>query len=101
MRLLCGRGQIDSGVRPVPVQTPKDVKQMAREAFQNLIDSAEPSVLGVLLASTCVGIQEAHKHDIDLPIKKARRVLETQERGAFQAAFKDFVQALERGGWIK
>ena len=96
-----GRGQIDNGIKNATVQTPEDVKQMARKTFQKLIDSCNSSVLPVLLASTCLGIQEAHQHNIGLPIKKARKVLETQDRGAFQMAFKDFVNVLEQGGWIK
>jgi hypothetical protein len=92
-----GRGQIDSGVEPVYAQTPEEV----REGFQKILESAKDSpALAVLLAAYCLGCQEKSKYDLSLPTDEARRVMQTQG-GNFQAAFKDFVQALQRGGWIK
>jgi len=77
-----------------------DSKQKVREGFQKIIESAKDSpVLAVMLAAFCLGSQEKYKYDLSLPTDKAHRVMQTQG-GDFQAAFKDFVQALERGGWI-
>ena len=78
-----------------------DAKQEVREGFQKILESAKDSpVLAVILAAFCVGSQEKYKYDLGLPTDKARKVMQTQGDD-FQAAFKDFVQALERGGWIK
>ena len=78
-----------------------DEKQKIRDGFQQVYDSARGSpVLAVLMASYCVGAQERIKRDIGLPIKKARRVMQT-DGDAFQAAVKDFFGALKRGGWIR
>lgn len=76
-------------------------KQEVREGFQKMVESAKDSpVLVVMLAACCLGSQEKSKYDLGLPTDKALRVMQTQG-GDFQAAVKDFVQALERGGWIK
>jgi hypothetical protein len=78
-----------------------DPKQEVREELQKILESGKDSpALAVMLAAYCLGRQEKCKYDLGLPTKKARRVLQTQG-GGFQAAVKDFVQALERGGWIK
>jgi hypothetical protein len=78
-----------------------DAKQEVREGFQKILESAKDSpVLAVILSAYCVGSQEKYKYDLGLPTDKAHRVMKTQGDD-FQAAFKDFVQALERGGWIK
>lgn len=77
-----------------------DAKQKVREGFQKVLESAKDSpVLAVLLAAYCLGSHEEYEH-LSLPTKKARRVMQT-EGGTFQAAVKDFIQALEKGGWIK
>lgn len=78
-----------------------DPKQEVQKGFQYIIESAKDSpALAVLLASYCVGAQDKYRNDIYLPTQKARKVMQTQ--GAdFQRAYKDFLQALERGGWIK
>lgn len=78
-----------------------DVKQEVREQLQQVLESSKDSpLLAVLMAACCVGIQEKYNYDLGLPTKKARRVMQTQG-DAFQAAVRDFFQALERGGWIK
>jgi hypothetical protein len=78
-----------------------DVKQEVRKQLQRVLESARDSpVLAVLMAGSCVGIQEKYNYDFGLPTKKALRVMQTQG-DAFQAAVKDFFQALERGNWIK
>ena len=79
----------------------EDAKQEVRDGFQKMLESGKDSpILAVMLAAYCVGSQEKSKYDLGLPTDKARRVIQTEGDG-FQAAVKDFVQALERGGWIK
>jgi hypothetical protein len=78
-----------------------DAKQKVREGFQKILDSARDSpALAVILAAYCVSSQGKSEYDLGLPTRKARRVMQTKG-DAFKAAFKDFVRALEQGGWIK
>ena len=75
-------------------------KQRVREAFRRMIETNENSpTIGVTLAAACLGVQQSSQYNLGLPTKKARRVLRADESN-FTPALTDFVQALERGGWI-
>lgn len=75
-------------------------KQRVREAFQNMLEKSKNSpTIGITLAAVCLGAQEKSQHNLGLPTKKARRVMQADESN-FTGALNDFVQALERGGWI-
>jgi hypothetical protein len=79
----------------------EDAKQEVRNALQQVFESAKDSpVLAVTLAACCLGCVEKYGHNLGLPTKKARKVMETEGR-AFQSAVKEFLHALERGGWIR
>lgn len=94
-----GRGQISIPTAPVGQPQAGDPKQEVRRGFQSILETSRGSpVLAVLLASYCLGAKEQY-HDLNLPTKKARRVMQA-DTDTFQAAVEDFVQALERGGWI-
>lgn len=87
------------GDRPRP--RAEDEKQRVRGAFQKMIETGGENspTLPLTLAAVCLGAQEKSEINLGLPTKKARRVLKADE-STFQGAVQDFVQALERGGWI-
>lgn len=76
-------------------------KQRVRDALQTLLDNAskDSPTLPVVLAAACLGAQEGSKHDLGLPTKKARRLMQA-DANTFAAAWRDFAQALERGKWV-
>jgi hypothetical protein len=75
-------------------------KQQVRDALQKMIDTGKDSpTLPTMLAAVCVGAQEKSQHNLGLPTKKARRLIQADER-TFPAACQDFVQALQSGHWI-
>ena len=85
---------------PSPPPRSKDERQHIRDNMQQIIDtSGRSSQAFVGLALYCLGVQESSDHNLGLPTKKARRFL-TTEGSARLAAYKDFVSALEHGGWI-
>lgn len=78
----------------------EEEKQRVRDALQNVIDKGKDNpTLPIMLAAVCVGAQEKSQYHLGLPTKKARRLMQANEE-TFPAAYQDFVQALERGGWI-
>jgi len=95
-----GRGQISTPTTTIRQPSADDPKQEVRKGFQSILESAKGSpVLANILVAYCMGSKEKY-NDLNLPIKKARRVMQA-DGDTFQAAVKDFVEALERGGWIE
>lgn len=79
-----------------------DVKQKVREDLQKFYEALKDSpALASMLSIYCLGLQEDYKYyDLGLPTDKAQRVMKAQGSD-FQAAWKDFSQAMKRGGWLK
>ena len=78
-----------------------EAKQKVREGIQQILRTAKDSpVWAIGLAAFCLGSQETSEYHLGLPTKKARRLGKAQGDD-FQAAVKDFVEALERGGWLE
>lgn len=78
----------------------EDEKQRIHEVLQNMINTNRDSpTLPITLAAVCIGAQEKSEFNLGLPTKKARKVMQA-DVSKFPAAVQNFVQALERGGWI-
>jgi hypothetical protein len=104
---LAGRNwTLQRMVEHVPLPT-DDLRQEVRDGFQEILKVggnqgiAEVSpVTGIALALYCLGCNEQYQCDLGLPIEKARVFVQTQGDSR-QLALIEFVQALERGGWIE
>lgn len=85
-------------------------RQKIRDEFQTVLNSAREGVtrdnlvLVQVLAIYCMGVQEKYREkygvELGLPTEKAIKVLQS-EGDAKQSAAKDFMRAMEKGGWIK
>jgi hypothetical protein len=97
---LAGRTWTLRRVGDRPRSQAENEKQRIREVLQNMIDNGRDSpTLPVTLAAVCLGTQEKSEFNLGLPTKKARQVMQA-DASTFSAAVQNFVQALERGGWI-